>query len=60
MPLEGDTVFALGTGGRKADLQLLGVIGALAADVLAQAIVSAILHAESLPGLPAWRDLEDG
>lgn len=57
MPFDGDTVFALGTGGVSADSKLLGSIGALAADVMAQAIVSAILHAESIEGYPAQRDM---
>jgi len=57
MPFDGDTVFALGTGGVAVDSKLLGYIGALAADVMAQAIVSAILHAESIEGYPAQRDV---
>ena len=57
MPFDGDTVFALGTGGRTVDSTLLGSIGALAADVMAQAIVSAILHAEGIEGYPAHRDM---
>ena len=57
MPFDGDTVFALGTGGRTVDSKLLGLIGALAADVMAQAIVSAILHAKSIEGYPAHRDM---
>ncbi len=57
MPFDGDTIFALGTGGRTVDSDLLGQIGALAADTMAQAIVSAILHAESIEGYPAQRDL---
>ena len=58
MPFDGDTIFALGTGGPTVDSKLLGQLGALAADVMAQAIVSAILHAESIEGYPAHRDLE--
>ncbi len=57
MPFDGDTIFALGTGGRSVDRRLLSYIGAIAADVMAQAIVSAILHAESIEGYPAHRDL---
>jgi L-aminopeptidase/D-esterase-like protein len=56
MPFDGDTVFALGTGGRRVDGGLLGRVGALAADVLAQAVVAAILHAESIESFPAHRD----
>ena len=57
MPFDGDTLFALGTGGRRVDARLLGYIGALAADVTAQAIVSAILQAEGIEHYPAHRDL---
>jgi L-aminopeptidase/D-esterase-like protein len=58
LPFDGDTIFALGTGGPTVDNKLLGQLGALAADVMAQAIVSAILHAESIEGYPAHRDLK--
>jgi L-aminopeptidase/D-esterase-like protein len=57
MPFDGDAIFALGTGGRTVDAQLLNYLGALAADVMAQAIVAAILKAEGIPGAPAYRDL---
>ncbi len=53
MPFDGDTVFALGTGGRRTDASLLGIIGALAAEALATAIVSAVTSAEAGFGLPA-------
>ncbi len=51
---DGDTLFALATGRRRAPLTL---VGALAAEVVAEAIVRAIRAAQGLPGLPAWRDL---
>ena len=57
LPFDGDTIFALGTGGLEVESRLLGQIGALAADVVAQAVVSAILHAETVEGYPAHRDL---
>lgn len=57
MPFDGDVVFALGTGGRAVDLRLLGVVGALAADALAAAVVAAVMQAESIPGYRARRDL---
>jgi L-aminopeptidase/D-esterase-like protein len=57
LPMDGDTVFALGTAGRPLG-DLLGMVGALAADVLAQAVVSAVLHAESVEGFAAYRDLQ--
>lgn len=53
MPFDGDTVFALGTGGREANARLIGMIGALAADVLAQAILVAVRAAEDGFGLPS-------
>ena len=57
MPFDGDTIFAIGTGGLPVDGNSLGRLGALAADVMAQAIVSAILHAEGVEGCPSYRDL---
>ena len=57
MPFDGDTVFALATGGRTVDARMLGEIGALAADMLAQAVVAAVRTAESGFGLPASKDL---
>lgn len=53
MPFDGDTVFALGTGGREANARLVGMIGALAADVLAQAILAGVRAAEDGFGLPS-------
>jgi hypothetical protein len=35
------------------------VVGAVAAEVMADAVVRAALTAEGLPGLPAARDLRD-
>lgn len=57
MPFDGDTVFALGTGGQTVDARRLGEIGALAADALAQAVVAAVRAAEGGFGLPAAKDL---
>ena len=57
MPFDGDTIFALGTGGQEVDSNLLGCIGALAADVTAQAVVAAVLHAKGIEGLPASGDI---
>ena len=58
---DGDIVFALGTGasGQRAHTTLLG---ALAADVLAEAVLRAVraattLSGPGLPSLPAARDL---
>jgi len=51
---DGDTLFALATGKKRADVNL---IGAYAAETTAEAIVRAVKAAESAGGLPAWRDL---
>jgi len=56
-PYDGDTVFALATG-RQTSTPNLTVIGALAADVLAEAIVRGVLQARGIPGFPAARDLQ--
>jgi len=58
-PMDGDTVFALGTGrlAIPTDDGRLSVIGALAAEVMADAIVRAARAATGLPNLPAARDL---
>ena len=47
--LDGDTIFALATGGKKADAS---TVGAYAAEVTAQAIVRAAHMAKSAGGLP--------
>lgn len=54
-PSDGDTVFALATGTSDAQLNL-GIVGALAAEVLADAILRAVRAAESIPGFPAAID----
>jgi L-aminopeptidase/D-esterase-like protein len=48
--LDGDTIFALATGQKKADVS---IVGAYAAEVLAQAIVRAVKAAKPAGGLPA-------
>ena len=53
-PFDGDTVFALSLGERSGDI---GRIGAVGAEVLAEAVLNAVRAAESLGGLPAIRDL---
>jgi L-aminopeptidase/D-esterase-like protein len=52
---DGDTVFALSTGKIAAKANA-GLIGAIAAEVLARAVVQAVIHAESIPGFPARKD----
>jgi L-aminopeptidase/D-esterase-like protein len=46
---DGDTIFALSTGARKADVS---AVGAFAAEVMAQAIIHAVMAAKSAGGLP--------
>jgi L-aminopeptidase/D-esterase-like protein len=52
--LDGDTIFALATGKRKADVN---IVGAYAAEVVAQAIVRAVQLAKGMGGVPAIKDL---
>ncbi len=65
-PADGDTIFAVATAKLKpaggadpnfigADLH--GIVGALAAEVVAAAVVSAILRAKGIPGYPSYSDL---
>jgi L-aminopeptidase/D-esterase-like protein len=49
---DGDTLFALSIGSIRADVSL---VGAFAAEVVAEAIVRAAQAAESAGGLPSWR-----
>jgi L-aminopeptidase/D-esterase-like protein len=53
---DGDTIFALATG--RIDNSDVSRIGALAADVMAEAIVRAVRAAEGIPGYPAARDFK--
>jgi L-aminopeptidase/D-esterase-like protein len=55
--VDGDTVFALATGSKAGEPDLIA-IGALAADVMATAVVRAATQATRLPNLPAARDLK--
>jgi L-aminopeptidase/D-esterase-like protein len=57
MPWDGDTVFAISTGTWTAEKEMdAGLIGALAADALATAIVRGVLKAESWGSYPAVKD----
>jgi L-aminopeptidase/D-esterase-like protein len=53
---DGDTVFALATGTWRGAANVT-IVGALAADVMAEAIVRAATEAESSGGLPSAREL---
>jgi L-aminopeptidase/D-esterase-like protein len=54
---DGDTIFALATGGQSGSADV-SRIGTLAATVMADAIVRAATQATSIPGYPAARDLK--
>lgn len=58
LPMDGDTIFALSTG-QVPDLDL-GRVGALAAEVIAEAVVRAVLKARGIPGYPAHSDFKKG
>ncbi|GAX90179.1 P1 family peptidase [Effusibacillus lacus] len=51
---DGDTLFAVATGGVKENVDL---IGAIAAEVVAEAVLRAVRMAQGAGGLPASRDL---
>lgn len=53
---DGDTVFALATGGLAEEVSVT-LVGALAAEVMSEAIVRAVSKAVSLAGVPAAREL---
>ena len=55
-PSDGDVVFTLATGKYAGEVNLTQ-IGALAADVMAEAIVRAVREATGIEGVPAVRDL---
>ena len=48
--LDGDTIFALATGAKKADVNIVGAFGA---EVFARAVMRAVWKAESAAGLPS-------
>lgn len=71
-PLDGDTIFAVATGtatgatdpdsptvpeGMTQDAPLQAALGAAAADVVARAVVDAVISARSVAGIPAYRDV---
>jgi L-aminopeptidase/D-esterase-like protein len=55
-PFDGDVIFALATGSKTGPADA-GLIGILAADVIARAVIRSAEQATSLPGYPAVRDL---
>jgi L-aminopeptidase/D-esterase-like protein len=71
-PVDGDTVFALATGAVEVppsadtpaafspETALTTAVGAAAADCLARAVLVGVIAAESLAGIPTYRDLLPG
>jgi L-aminopeptidase/D-esterase-like protein len=55
-PSDGDTIFALATATKSGPADA-GIIGALAAEAMADAVVRAATQATGIPGYPAARDL---
>jgi L-aminopeptidase/D-esterase-like protein len=53
---DGDAIFALATGAHTGDVNMT-LVGALAADVMAEAILRSVRAATGLPNIPAVRDL---
>ncbi len=56
-PSDGDTIFALSTGSFTAASNH-GVVGALAAEAVSEAIVRAVMKAKSIPGFPSYSDIQ--
>lgn len=56
-PGDGDTIFTLATGRLESGFDT-GQVGALAAEVVTEAILRAVRAATGLPGLPAAKDLQ--
>ena len=55
-PMDGDTVFCLSTGEVEADVSL---VGALAAEVVAQSVLNAVRMAESAYGVAGYREVHE-
>jgi L-aminopeptidase/D-esterase-like protein len=54
---DGDTVFSLATGRWDGEADL-SILGAMAADAMAKALIQAVTQATGLPNIPAVRDLK--
>lgn len=57
---DGDVVFTLATGEKESHPLRSFIIGAVAAELLAQAIIRAVLKAEGLGGIPSAREITKG
>jgi len=56
-PADGDTIFALATG-KSSRQPNVALIGALAAEAIAQAVVRAVKAAKGIPGLPSAAEMK--
>jgi L-aminopeptidase/D-esterase-like protein len=56
-PADGDTIFAISTGTLKLNANH-GYIGAIAAEAISQAVLKAVILAKSIPGFPAYEEIE--
>ena len=54
--MDGDTIFALGSGAVKADVSLIGIMAAKTIEV---AVLNAVTNAEGLAGIPGIKELEN-
>jgi L-aminopeptidase/D-esterase-like protein len=54
--MDGDTIFCMATGQKTADVN---IVGAFSAQMMAQAIVNAVMNASPAAGLPAASDLQN-
>lgn len=58
-PADGDSLFALSTGTSTVSANL-GAIGALAAEMVSEAVLRGVMRAESIPGFPSYRGVIRG
>ncbi|KYO63796.1 P1 family peptidase [Thermovenabulum gondwanense] len=54
---DGDTIYALSTADLKADINL---VGSLACEVMAQAVINAVINARGIGGLKSYNDIKMG
>jgi L-aminopeptidase/D-esterase-like protein len=53
---DGDTIYAMSTSDLEADIN---VVGLLACEVMAKAVVNAVIYAESIPGYRSYKDIKN-
>jgi L-aminopeptidase/D-esterase-like protein len=55
---DGDTIFAISTRSPSVKMKLeVGAIGAIAAEVLSEAMLRAVVNAKGIPGIPSYLDI---